>query len=159
MFLLAPSRSLKVFGDEFGRIGNLIILVKSNKPAYEVGEPIFLTLTLKNHTTVPLLVNQRFHYEQDLEIDLFYESFGNIPLKPFPAKPLSPEDYARLEVNESISVTLPDLLEIAAVPLKEGRFALRVFYRNGQNPTGKEAWTGRIVTNQIWFTVKASEKI
>ena len=157
--LFASSQRSEVFGDEFGRTGSLIILVKSSKPAYEIGEPIFLTLTLSNHTTVPLIVNQRFNHYHDLELDLFHEPFGSIPIKPLPPEDLTKENYVRLEVNEEIGKILPELAEITTVPLKEGRYTVRIFYRNKTSPEGEEAWTGRIVTNRIWFTIKTSEKI
>jgi len=159
VFFLATSQESEVLGDEYGRTGSLIILVKSSKPAYEIGEPISLTLTLSNHTTVPLIVNQRFFYQYDLEMDLFHEPFGRIPFKALPATPLKAEDYAPLAVDEQIIMTLPELTEIVAAPLKEGRYSLRIFYQNEQSPKGKDTWTGRIVTNRIWFTIKPSEKI
>lgn len=157
--LFYSSQGNEVFGDEFGRTGSLIILVKSSKPAYEIGEPIFLTLTLTNHTTVPLIVNQRFNHYHDLELDLFHEPFGPISIKSLPLEDLTKENYVRLEVNEKILKTLPDLSEITVGPLKEGRYGLRIFYKNKETPRGEDTWTGRIATNRIWFTIKPSEKI
>jgi len=148
-----------VRGDEFGRNGHLIMLIKSSKPKYEIGEPISIIAALKNHTDVPLIVNNRFHPGRDLEWDLFHDGFGYVQLKTLPADPLKAEDFVRMEPSEEIVQVLPNLNEIFSAPLKAGRYALRVRYMNKETPKGKETWTGLIVTNLLWFEVKASEKI
>ncbi len=145
--------------DEFGRNGHLIMLIKSSKPKYEIGEPISIIAALKNHTDVPLIVNNRFHPGRDLEWDLFHDGFGYVPIKAMSSEPLKPDDFVRMEVAEEIIRFLPNLNEIFSAPLKAGRYALRISYVNKEKPKGDETWTGLIVTNLLWFEVKPSEKI
>ncbi|MFQ5543924.1 MAG: hypothetical protein ACE5FY_06185 [Nitrospiria bacterium] len=146
-------------GDQYGRNGSLVIYVDSSKPTYDLAEPIPMTLTLINRTDESLIVNRRFNPIHDLKWEIFHEGFGYVPLKPLPPLALSEEDYIRLEMNEEIGKVIPDLHELLEMPLKVGRYGIRVTYTNEEKPKGKETWTGLIVTNLLWVVVKSGEKV
>lgn len=76
-------------GDEFGRDGNLEIYIHADKPIYKFGEPIRLTVRLKNNTTRPLVVNRRLDPFSDLQWELFAEPDGFLQTKTNPPKPLT----------------------------------------------------------------------
>ncbi len=163
--LLYPVQVEEARSDQYGHDGNLIVWIKANKAKYDLGEPITIKFTISNFTTVPLIVNKRFHPSGDLQWDLFHEGFGTIRTKTLPFEPLKDTDFIRMEVNDEIDHLLPKLREIFSTPFKAGRYALRLTYTNKEKPTGKdkslegETWTGLTVTNQIWIEIKTSEKI
>ncbi|MFQ5596428.1 MAG: hypothetical protein ACE5GK_00100 [Nitrospiria bacterium] len=159
ILLVLPFHYEAALGDEFGRNGNLIILIQSNKPQYEIGEPILITASLRNHTDQPLFVNQLSHPSTGLEWELIYDGFGPVPVKIFPPVVLKKEDFIRLDVSEELVRVLPELNEIVSTPLKAGRYALRLTYQNKEKIQGDETWTGVIITNLLWFEVKTPEKI
>jgi len=161
-FSLLPLQAHQVLADEYGRTGSLVAFIKSDKKKYEVGEPIYITISLANHTTVPLIINKRLEPLLDLDWDVFYENLGgNLPMKQAPASPLplSPDDFVRLEVNEEFGKRFEDLTMIVNALMKNGRYALRLTYRNKEKPKGDETWVGSTVTNQLWIEIKSSEKI
>lgn len=150
----------QVLADQYGHTGSLVAFVKSDKRKYDVGEPIYFTLSLTNHTTVPLIINKRLHPLLDLKWDLFYEPLGgNLSMKEVPALGLHPDDFIRLEVNEELGKRFEDLSTMVNVPLKPGRYAIRLTYRNKETPKGDETWAGLIVTNRLWIEIKPSKKI
>lgn len=145
-------------GDEFGRDGTLMIFVRSNKPIYEFGEPIVLTLKLKNNTTEPLIVNRRFDPFHDLQWELFLEPTGFLPIKTVPSKPLAAEDYVPLKPEDHIERVLPHLSEIISGELKPGMYGVRITYINKEKPKGAKTWTGEIITNRLSFQIKPSKR-
>ena len=158
--LLIPVQLHRALADEYGRTGSLVVFIKSNKPKYEIGEPIYITVSLENHTAEPLIVNKRLDPLLDIEWDLFYENLGgNLTLKQLPPVALTPDDFVRLEVNETVGKQLQDLTAIVNGQMKQGRYAVRLTYRNQEALKGKETWVGVTVTNQLWIEVKPSEKI
>lgn len=146
-------------GDEFGRSGSLEILIRSNKPVYDFGEPIILTLKLKNSTNVPLIVNRRLDPFSDLQWELFFDPVGFVPIKAVPRKAPNAEDYIQLKPEQFIEKKLPNLSEIVASPLKQGLYGVRLTYVNKEKPKGPDTWTGEIITNRLSFQIKPSEKI
>ncbi|MFQ5588637.1 MAG: hypothetical protein ACE5F7_07340 [Nitrospiria bacterium] len=159
-FFVAPLSPRPALSDEYGRTGSLIVFIKANKPRYEIGEPIHITVTLSNHTTVPLIINKRLNPLLDLEWELFAENLGgHLTMKVVPPRPLTPEDFVRLEVNEEFGKQFDDLTMLVNGPLKEGRYAIRLTYRNKEKPQGDETWTGTAVTNLLWIEVKSTKKI
>jgi len=163
--LLYPFQMQEAHGDQYGHDGSLIIWIEATKSKYELGEPIIIKFTVSNFTTVPLIVNKRFHPSGDLQWDLFHEGFGTVRTNVIPFEPLKDEDFIRMEVNDEIDRILPDLREIFATPFKQGRYALRLTYTNKEKPSGKEksldgeTWTGLTVTNLLWIEIKTPEKI
>lgn len=148
-------------GDEFGRNGNLYILVKSDKSIYEFGEAIVLNLTVYNGTSEPLFVSRRIDPSDQVEWELFHEGFGPVPLKTSTPKPLTPEDFAHLKPDDEIGEAYPNLWEILLnpLPLEEGLYGLRITYRNLEKIKGPETWTGVIITNRLQFRIKAKTKL
>ncbi len=163
--LLYPLQTENALGDQYGHDGNLIIWIEANKTKYELGEPIIINFTMSNFTTVPLIVNKRFHPSGDFKWDLFYDGFGMVTTNFMPFEALKNEDFVQLEVNDEINRLLPDLQEIFSTPFKEGRYALRLTYTNASEPPEKEkspqgeTWAGTIVTNLLWIEIKTPEKI
>ncbi len=159
--LTAPVQIEEALGDQYGHTGSLIFWLESNKPKYHIGEPIFITVTLSNHTTVPLLVHNRFNPFHDIQWDIFQESFGGLPIKTIPPEPLGTQDFVRLAPGQEVAKQLPDLTEIVNAPMKVGRYALRLTYTNKekQDDSKTETWTGATVTNLIWIEITTSEKI
>lgn len=149
------------YGDQFGRTGNLYILVKSDKTVYEFGEPIVLKLTVYNGTTEPLFVSRRIDPSDQVEWELFREGFGFVPLKTSTPKPLTPDDFAHLKPDEEIGEAYPNLWEIllTPLPLEEGLYGLRITYSNLEKIKGPETWTGKIITNRLTFRIKAKTKL
>lgn len=150
-------------GDESGRIGNLEIYVKSDKPVYKFGDQIFLTVRLKNNTEGPLVVNRRLDPFNDLQWELFAEPQGFMPIKPAPPKALTSEDFIELKPNEEIERRLPPLSEITSEPLKRGLYGLRITYAVKEAPKGvelkgKDFWTGEIVTNRLSIQIRSGER-
>lgn len=159
-FSLLPLQPVQVLADEYGRTGSLIAFIESDKKKYDVGEPIYLTVSLTNHTTVPLIINKRLNPLLDLEWDLFYENLGgNLTMKEAPPLALSLDDFVRLEVNEEFGKRFQDLSAMVNAPLKPGRYAIRLTYRNKETPKGDETWAGLTVTNMVWIEIKPSKKI
>jgi hypothetical protein len=156
LILLAGSPAA---GDEFGRDGVLEIFIRSDKPIYKFGEPIKLTLTLKNHTTEPLIVNKRFDLSRDLRWEVFMDGHGFLTVKPTAAQAPTGDDYVILKPNLEIEKSLPPLSEIVQEKLKRGLYGVRVTYVNREKPKGAETWTGEIVTNRISFQIKSGEKV
>ncbi len=149
------------YGDQFGRTGNLYILVKSDKNIYEFGEPIVLKLTVYNGTSEPLFVSRRIDPSEQVQWELFREGFGFVPLKANTTEPLTPDDFAHLEPDDEIGEAYPNLSEIllTPVPLEEGLYGLRITYVNEEKIKGPETWTGVIITNRLTFRIKAKTKL
>lgn len=150
-------------GDEFGRDGNLEIYIHADKPVYKFGEPIQLTVRLKNNTTGPLVVNRRLDPFSDLQWELFAEPHGFIQIKTNPPKPLTADDFIELQPEEEIRKKLPALSEMTPHPLKRGLYGLRLTYTNKEKPAGvekkgKDIWIGEIITNRLSIQIKSSEK-
>lgn len=148
-------------GDESGRDGNLEIYIQSDKPVYKFGEPIILTVRLKNNTTKPLVVNRRLDPFSDLQWELFAEPHGFMPVKTAAPKPLTDDDFVELKREEAISKKLPPLSEITPDPLKRGLYGIRITYANKEKPKqidGKDIWTGEIITNRLSIQIKSSER-
>ncbi len=145
-------------GDPFGRDGNLEMLVRSNKPVYKFGEPIILTLKLKNATSQPLIVNRRFDPFNDLKWELFLDPVGFVPILVNPPKPLVAEDYIELKSGGAIEKVLPPLTEIVGLPLKKGLYGLRLTYINQEKPKGPETWTGEVLSNHLSIQIRSGEK-
>ncbi|MDC4224125.1 MAG: hypothetical protein MPW15_07835 [Candidatus Manganitrophus sp.] len=150
-------------GDESGRDGNLEIYIHSDKPIYKFGEPIQLTIRLKNNTTGPLVVNRRLDPFSDLKWELFAEPNGFMQVKTSPPKPLTADDFIELKPEEEIRKKLPPLSEITPDPLKRGLYGLRVTYASKEKPNGvekkgKDIWTGEIITNRLSIQIRSSEK-
>lgn len=150
-------------GDEFGRDGNLEIYIHSDKPIYKFGEPIALTVRLKNNTTAPLVVNRRLDPFSDLQWELFAEPDGFMQIKTNPPKPLTVDDFVELKPEEEIRKKLPPLSELTPHPLKRGLYGLRLTYVNKEKPNGvekkgKDVWTGEIITNRLSIQIRSSEK-
>jgi hypothetical protein len=146
-------------GDQFGRDGNLELLVRSNKPGYTFGEPIILTLKLKNATSKPIIVNKRFDPHTDLQWELFFDPVGFVPFLVVPPKPPVADDYTQLKPGEEIEKALPPLAEIVGVPLKKGLYGLRLTYVNREKPKGPETWTGEVLSNHLSIQIKSGEKL
>ncbi len=159
-FIMTPLQVHEAFGDQFGRTGSLILIIKSNKPKYNVNEPIFITLKISNHTTEPLFVNKRLNPLLDIQWDLFYENIGG-NMKMLEAKPIAlrPDDFVKLEVNEDWKVKLDDLATLVDGRLHVGRYAIRLTISNEEKVKGNETWTGLAVTNQLWIEVVPSQKV
>jgi hypothetical protein len=145
-------------GDQFGRDGNLELLVRANKPLYKFGEPIILTIKLKNATSQPLIVNRRFDPYNDLQWELFLDPVGLVPFLVVPPKPLVADDYIQLKSGGEIEKVLPPLAEIVGVPLKKGLYGLRLTYVNKDKPKGPETWTGEVLSNHLSIQIKSGEK-
>ncbi len=145
-------------GDAFGRDGNLEMLVRSDKPVYKFGEPIILTIKLKNATSKPLIVNRRLDPFNDIKWELFLDPVGFVPILVNPPKPLTANDYIELKSGGEIEKVLPPLTEIVGVPLKRGLYGLRLTYINQEKPKGPETWTGEVLTNHLTFQVRSGEK-
>lgn len=159
--VLSASRSAT--GDEFGRDGNLEIYIHSDKPIYKFGEPILLTIRLKNNTTQPLVVNRRLDPFSDLQWELFSEPHGFMPIKTASPKPLTDDDFIELKPEEEIRKKLPSLSEITPDPLKRGQYGVRITYTNKEKPKGverkgKDIWTGEIITNRLSIQIRSSER-
>lgn len=151
----------RAVGDETGRDGNLEIYIQSDKPLYKFGEPIILTVRLKNNTTRPLVVNRRLDPFSDLQWELFAEPHGYMPVKTAPAKPLTADDFVELKREEAITKKLPPLSEMTPDPLKRGLYGVRLTYVSKEKPKGfegKDVWTGEIVTNRLSIQIRAGEK-
>ena len=146
-------------GDQFGRDGNLELLVRSNKPGYTFGEPIVLTLKLKNSTSKPLIVNKRFDPHRDFQWELFFDPVGFVPFLVVPPKPTVAEDFVQLKPGEEIEKALPPLAEIVGVPLKKGLYGLRLTYVNQEKLKGPETWTGEVLSNHLSIQIKSGEKL
>jgi hypothetical protein len=149
------------YGDQFGRNGNLYILVKSDKSTYEFGEPIVLKLTVYNGTAEPLFVSRRIDPSDQVEWELFREGFGHVLLKTMTLKPLMPDDFDHLKPDEELGEAYPNLSEILLnpLPLEEGLYGLRITYSNLEKVKGPETWTGKIITNRLQFRIKAKTKL
>ncbi|MFQ5580043.1 MAG: hypothetical protein ACE5FZ_05475 [Nitrospiria bacterium] len=149
------------YGDQYGRRGNLYILVKSDKSIYEFGEPIVLNLTVYNGTSEPLFVSRRIDPSLQVEWELFREGFGHVPLKAKTSKPLTPDDFAHLNPDEEIGEAYPNLWKILQnpLPLEEGLYGLRITYSNQEKIKGPETWTGTIITNRLSFRVKSKKRL
>lgn len=150
-------------GDEFGRSGALEILLQPDKPAYNPGEPIILTIRLKNNTMKPLVVNRRLDPFNDLRWELFADPEGFMAIKTVPPKPLTADDFVELKPEEEIYKKLPPLSEITPDPLKRGQYGIRLTYANKEKPKeiaekGKDIWTGEIVTNRISIRIRPGER-
>lgn len=150
-------------GDEFGRDGNLEIYIHADKPTYKFGEPIRLTVRLKNNTTGPLVVNRRLDPFSDLQWELFAEPHGFMPIKTQSPKPLTDDDFIELKPEEEIRKKLPPLSEMTSDPLKRGLYGLRLTYTNKEKPKGaekkgKDVWTGEIITNRLSIQIRSSER-
>jgi len=150
-------------GDEFGRDGNLEIYIHADKPIYKFGEPIQLTVRLKNNTTGPLVVNRRLDPFSDLRWELFAEPHGFMQIKTNPPKPLTADDFIELKPEEEIRKKLPSLSEMTPQPLKRGLYGVRLTYANKEKPKGvekkgKDVWTGEIITNRLSIQIKSSER-
>ncbi len=159
-FLFTPLQLHPALADEYGRTGSLIAFIKADKPRYDLGEPIYITLTLSNFTTVPLIVNKRLNPLLDIEWDLFAENLAaHLSLKVIPPVALTPEDFLRFEVNDEFSKKFDDLATLVNAKLTVGRYAIRLTYRNKEAPKGDETWVGETVTNLLWIEVKPSKKI
>jgi len=159
-FSLLPFQARQTLADEYGRTGHLVAFITSDKKQYEIGEPIYITISLTNHTTVPLIINKRLNPLLDLDWDVFYENLGgNLSMKKIPPIRLSPDDFVRLEVNEEFGKRFDDLTTMVDGPMKSGRYALRLSYRNKEKPKGDETWVGLTVTNLLWIEIKSSKKI
>ncbi len=159
-FSLFPLQTVQVLADEYGRTGSLVAFIESDKRKYDVGEPIYITVSLTNHTTVPLIINKRLNPLLDLKWDLFYETLGgNLSMKESPPVDLNTDDFIRLEVNEELGKRFEDLGVMVDTPLKSGRYAIRLTYQNKEKPKGDETWAGLTVTNLLWIEIKPSKKI
>ncbi len=147
-------------GDEFSRDGTLVILVSSDKPIYKFGEPIRLTLRLRNNTTAPLIVNRRLDPFNDLRWELFKEPDGFMSVRIIPSKPITSEDFIELKPEQEIVKNLPPLSEITPDPLKRGLYGVRLTYTNREKPEGLQGdiWTGEIVTNRLSIQIRSGEK-
>lgn len=157
---LLPGQAPQVLADEYGRTGHLVAFIESDKRKYEVGEPIYITVSLTNHTTIPLIINKRLNPLLDLEWDLFYENLGgNLLMKEIPPLALTPDDFIRLEVDEELGKRFEDLSTMVTAPMKSGRYAIRLTYKNKETPKGDETWAGLTVTNLVWIEIKSSKKI
>ncbi|MEC4677291.1 MAG: hypothetical protein VST69_00870 [Nitrospirota bacterium] len=159
-FSLFPLQAVQVLADEYGRTGSLVAFIESDKRKYDVGEPIYITVSLTNHTTVSLIINKRLNPLLDLQWDLFYETLGgNLSMKESPPIDLNTDDFMRLEVNEELGKRFEDLSVMVDAPLKPGRYAIRLTYKNEEKPKGDETWAGLTVTNLLWIEIKPSQKI
>jgi hypothetical protein len=145
-------------GDQFGRDGNVELLVRANKPVYKFGEPIILTIKLKNATSQPLILNRRFDPHRDFQWELFFDPVGMVPFLVVPPKPLVVDDYIQLKSGGEIEKVLPPLAEIVGVPLKKGLYGLRLTYVNREKPKGPETWTGEVLSNHLSIQIKSGEK-
>lgn len=145
-------------GDQFGRDGNLELLVRSDKPVYKFGEPIILKLKLKNATSETLIVNRRFDPFNDFKWELFLDPVGFVPILVNPPKPLVADDYVALKSGAEIEKVLRPLTEIVGVPLKRGLYGLRLTYINREKPKGPETWTGEVLSNHLSIQIKSGEK-
>ncbi len=160
VFLLMPMQLQVAHGDEFGRTGSLIFIVKANKPRYEIGEPIHITITLSNHTTKSLIINKRLNPLLDVEWEIFAEGLGrHIGMKAVPPAPVTPADFIPIDVNEEFGKQFDDLATLVTEPLKEGRYGIRLTYRNQEKQKEGDTWVGEAVTNLIWIEVKSTKKI
>jgi len=163
--LLYPLQIEVAHSDQYGHNGNLIVWIKANKAKYDLGEPIIIKFTISNLTTVPLIVNKRFHPSADLQWDLFHDGFGSVRTSTIPFEALKDTDFIRMEPSDEMDHLLPELGKIFATPFKAGRYALRLTYSNKGKPTGKdeslagETWTGLTITNLIWIEIRTPEKI
>lgn len=145
-------------GDPFGRDGNLEIWVRTNKPVYEFGEPIVVTLKLKNATSLPLIVNKRLDPFNDLQWEIFFDPAGFVPIRTAPPKPPAADDYVVLKSGEAIEKEIPNLADIVDGKLVKGLYGLRLTYINKEKPKGPETWTGEIITNRLSFSIKSGKK-
>ena len=145
-------------GDQFGRDGNLEIWVRTNKPVYEFGEPIGVTLKLKNATSLPLIVNRRFDPFNDLQWEVFFDPAGFAPIRTAPPKPPTAADYVVLKSGEAIEKEIPNLADIVDGQLIKGLYGLRLTYINKEKPKGPETWTGEVLSNRLSFSIKSGKK-
>ncbi|HEY5600225.1 MAG TPA: hypothetical protein VIK48_05985, partial [Candidatus Manganitrophaceae bacterium] len=136
-------------GDEFGREGNLEIFIRSDKPVYTFGEPVVLTLTLKNNTNESLFVNRRFNASNDLRWEIFLDPDGFLTVRPGPDQKPSDNDYILLKPGEEIEKVFPNLAEIVQEKLRKGLYGLRITYFNRDQRKGPRTWTGEIVSNRL----------
>lgn len=159
VFILLLFGGQTAIGDQYGRDGSLEIFLQSDKRIYLLGEPIRLTLTLKNHTTETLIVNKRFDPVNDLQWEIFSDPNGLLSLKPAAAQQPTADDYIRLNPNTKIEKRLPELSEIVQDKLKQGLYGIRITYINTEKPKGPETWTGEIITNLVSIQIKSGQRV
>ncbi len=161
LIVLVASRT--AIGDEFGRDGNLEVFIQSDKPVYKFGEPILITIRLKNNTTGPIVVNRRLDPFNDLQWELFAEPHGFMPIKTLPPKPLTADDFVELQREQEVKKVLPPLSEMTPDPLKRGLYGIRITYANKEKlketeGKGKDIWTGETVTNRLSIQIQSGER-
>jgi hypothetical protein len=156
---LIPQRS--ALGDASGREGTLEFWIRTNKPVYERGEAIYLTLTLKNGTDETLSVNRRWRMLQEIDFELFKDPGGFQPFRPSNDKaPFKKEDFVLVKPGKEIRKTV-DINELLVTPLTSGIYGIRGSYKNEE--TGKalgiDGWLGDIVSNRVNFQIKPSRQM
>jgi hypothetical protein len=154
-----PQRS--ALGDEAGREGTLELWIRTNKPVYERGEAILLTMTLKNGTDETLSVNGRWRILQEIDFELFKDPGGFQPFRPSDDKaPFKKEDFILVKPGGEIYKTV-DLNEILVTPLTSGIYGIRGSYKNEEagKALGVDGWIGDIVSNRVNFQIKPSRKM
>lgn len=150
-----------VRADEFGREGNLELWIRTNKKTYEFGDPVYLTLTLKNRTTETLFINKRWGILREIDLEVFLEPEGPIKLRSPGERPdFRKGDFIAVTPGLDLEKTF-DLNEILARPMSPGGYMLRGTYKNSES--GKvfdlQAWTGEIVSNRLNIQVKPSPRV
>ncbi|HET6370646.1 MAG TPA: hypothetical protein VFG95_05580 [Nitrospiria bacterium] len=153
---LLPQRS--ALGDASGREGTVEFWIRTNKPVYEQGEAIYITMTLKNGTDDPLSVNRRWRMLQEIDFELFKDPGGFQPFRPSDDKsPFKKEDFILVRPGGEVRKTV-DINKLLVTPLTSGIYGIRGSYKNEE--TGKalgiEGWLGDIVSNRVNFQIKPS---
>lgn len=140
----------------------LVIRLEVPKESYSLGEPIEVTVVLKNQSGSPVTINKRMGVNPadmaqgywELRFDMTYP-----PGTPFFPKPLvnrgrpNTEDFTLLPPGEEISRTyqLTDWCRMQFL----GDYEVKAIYNNAADGSqfGLSAWTGEISSNSIKLQV------
>jgi hypothetical protein len=135
--------------------GCLSLKIRLDKEVYRSGEPIRVTLALKNMCDTPLLINHRIALWH--EIRLHIKDNKGLTLRwlpPAPPPPLTINNFSTLAPQQQLSWEIGNVNQILYDKLVPGIYMITATY---QNTSGEElgihAWTGQLESNPVSFEV------
>jgi hypothetical protein len=136
----------------------LELSIQTNSDVYHTGEPIDVTITLKNTSDAPVTVVNRLDFPHpELRMKITDANGHRLTwLPPIPPRPLGKEDFTKVSADEAIASTTRDIGKHLSDRPQPGTYSVVTTYTN-EHP-GKEfglhAWTGSIISNTVVLTIE-----
>ncbi len=126
-----------------------------DKEVYRSGEPIRVTLALKNMCDTPLLINHRLSLWHEIRLHIKDRKGQSLRwLPPPPPAPLTSNDFSPLVPQQQLSWEISNVNQKLYDKLVPGIYMIAATY---QNTSGEElgihAWTGQLESNLVSFEV------